>query len=662
MHQDDNDTIPLRQGRYGECTLASVLNVLIAVFLTLMHHDALAQNAASQTIERRFELPVRTDSPRDTMASLMRLADKLEAAVLAYTEDSSFEGAAGIALLSDQMASLIDLEPVASSSRREVGIQTFSYLLDIFGRIGWPDLAAFPDLDDVEALDDRTFRIPGTPLRMVQMSEGEREGEFLFSSSTVKIAPRFFRAISHLPLDTRLQIDSYTEFGPQLTGPLFPAGLVKAIPPTLRSLWLDTPLWKILTLATVVAALVLATLGLQRLLIARTPATRLLAVGRQLVLSLAILFAVTIVTPYVSHQMNISGRFATIVQTSETVLAHVAYAWIFWLGVRLLFELIIRSPSIREESLDANLLRLVSGVIGILGGAVILAFGGQAIGLPILSVLAGLGIGGLAVALALRPTLENLVGGVILYMDRPVRVGDFCSFGERTGTVEGIGIRSTTLRALDRTLISVPNAQFADMQIVNWAECDQMLINETVGVRYETTPDQLRFLLAQLRRMLHAHPRIDRNTVRVRFAGYGESSLNISIRVYAMTREWNDFFAIREDVFLRVYDNVKEAGTGFAFPSQTLYMARDDGVDEERCESAESTVKSWRKTGSLPFPRLPRDEIDRLEATLDYPPYGSPEAAGEDLEITAEPLSVPEGPVETISADAEHAEDAERRR
>ena len=106
----------------------------------------------------------------------------------------------------------------------------------------------------------------------------------------------------------------------------------------------------------------------------------------------------------------------------------------------------------------------------------------------------------------------------------------FCNFGDHTGTVEAIGIRSTQLRALDRTQITIPNAQFADMQIVNWAKCDQMLINETIGLRYETSPDQLRFVLAKLREMVHAHPRIDNDTVRVRFSGYGNSALNVTLR------------------------------------------------------------------------------------------------------------------------------------
>ena len=226
-----------------------------------------------------------------------------------------------------------------------------------------------------------------------------------------------------------------------------------------------------------------------------------------------------------------------------------------------------------------------------------------------------------------------------------MRVGDFCTFGGQNGTIESIGIRSTQIRALDRTLISVPNAQFADMELINWAHCDQMLIHETIGVRYETTPDQLRFVLAGIREMLHSHPRIDPDTVRVRFAGYGDSSLNIDLRIYAKTREWNDFFAIREDVFLRIYDIVTGAGTGFAFPSQTVYLSRDDSLDETARDAAEQQVQTWRRSGRLPFPRLPEKRQESLEGTLDYPPRGSYEAGGEDLEaaVGSERLSTEQG-------------------
>jgi MscS family membrane protein len=286
---------------------------------------------------------------------------------------------------------------------------------------------------------------------------------------------------------------------------------------------------------------------------------------------------------------------------------------------------------------------MIARVIGFVGAVFIVAIGVQNLGVPVVGLVAGLGVGGLAVALAIRPTLENLIGGAILYMDRPVRVGDFCNFGAYQGTVESIGVRSTQIRTLDRTLITIPNATFVDMEIINWAKCDRMLISSLIGLRYETETDQLRYVLAKLREMFHAHPMIDRDTVRVRFSGHGASSLDIRIRVYALTRDWNEFYAIKEDVFLRVNEIVAESGSGFAFPSQTLYMGRDHGLDPERSDAAVQQVESWRRSHRLPFPGMPASRADQLAGTLDYPPYGSVES-----ELTQEPAAVS---VEPLSAE-----------
>jgi MscS family membrane protein len=202
------------------------------------------------------------------------------------------------------------------------------------------------------------------------------------------------------------------------------------------------------------------------------------------------------------------------------------------------------------------------------------------------------------------------------------------------GIIENIGVRSTQIRGRDRTLISIPNAKFADMEIINWAHCDKMLIKTTIGLRYETKPDQLRYVLANLREMFYSHPMIDTETVRVRFAGFGASSLDISIRVYALTREWNEFYAIQEDAFLRVSDVVLASGTDFAFPSQTLYICRDEGIDEERSNAVMDQVHKWRKSGKLPFPQMAQSRIDELTDSLDYPPKGSPDSVPREVQET----------------------------
>ena len=646
--------------------LAIAIAMLVFAFPPAMAEEAAATRAGdaeTATTVPRFR-PVRTDSPRDTLETFLRLRDKAETTLLAYRAQRSVEGARLITLIAAQFRALIDLSEVASSSREDVGNATIASLLDIFGRVEMPSLDEVPDAEAFADDDLAQYRIPGTPIRIARIDKGSREGEFVFNARTVRVAPRFYRAIEDLPLHSRLGIESWSAKVPQLTGPLIPDAIVSAMPTSLQALWLDTPIWKVI--ATIFAVLIAAFLlaFIHSWLLRAEPETRIGALSWRLIRPVSLLAVVGVLIPSIDRQINTSGGFSAVVDTTTTVLIYVSVAWLFWLGVRVIVEWIILSPRIPEESLDANLLRLIAGAVGVVGVIIILAYGGQELGLPILSVLAGLGIGGLAVALAIRPTLENLIGGVILYIDRPVRVGDFCSFGSKTATVETIGIRSTQLRAIDRTLISVPNAHFVDMEIVNWAQCDEMLINETIGVRYETTPDQLRYVLAKLREMFHAHPRINSDTVRVRFSGYGNSSLNITIRVYAMTREWNDFHAIREDVFLRVYDIITEAGTGFAFPSHTVYMGKDRGLDEETGKNAMEHVRAWRRSGQLPFPRFSPSQLERIDDTLDYPPKGSPEAGHEDLEAAAraEPLSAELLSAEEPGGEPDEEEESKERR
>jgi small-conductance mechanosensitive channel len=267
-------------------------------------------------------------------------------------------------------------------------------------------------------------------------------------------------------------------------------------------------------------------------------------------------------------------------------------------------------------SLTFGLLRITVVVAGILLVA-------QVWSLPYASVLAGLGIGGLAVALAAQPTLQNMIAGFTLFADSPLSVGDFCRYGDKLGTLEKIGLRSTRIRSLDRTVVTIPNSEFANLQLENFARRDRILLRTIIELRYETTPDQLRFVLAELRRLLLGHPRVHPDPARVRFLELGPHSLNVEVFAYVATFDWNDYLAIREDLFLRVMEIVRQSGTGFAFPTQVNYLARDPGNDPELTRQAEQTVAAWRSSSRLPFPDFPAAEIRQLDGKLDYPPLGS---------------------------------------
>ncbi|WP_230531483.1 inorganic phosphate transporter family protein [Microvirga roseola] len=217
-----------------------------------------------------------------------------------------------------------------------------------------------------------------------------------------------------------------------------------------------------------------------------------------------------------------------------------------------------------------------------------------AFGVDVTTGLAALGIGGLAIALGAQKLFENLIGSLTLIADRPVRIGDFCRFGSALGTVEEIGIRSTRIRTLDRTILTVPNGEFSSLQIENYSKRDRFWFHPVLNVRYETSPDQVRFLLQELRTMLLRHPQVDPDPARVRFIRLGAHSLDLEVFAYVHAKDYDEFLEIQEELLLRCMEVVEQSGTGFALPSHTLYLGRDNGLDEERAREAERAVRGMK--------------------------------------------------------------------
>ena len=331
-----------------------------------------------------------------------------------------------------------------------------------------------------------------------------------------------------------------------------------------------------------------------------------------------------------------TGAGAELSHSFMFVFYGITLVWVVWLSANQIAEAIIASPRIKIESLDASLLRLVSRTIGVIAVMVLFIRMLNELGVPVYGLVTGAGVGGIAIALASKNTLENFMGALNLFADRPVRVGDLCRFDEEStqgwrpvGRVESIGLRSTKIRRTDDFLITIPNAELAQRNIVNLSSNDRFLLATTIGLRYETTDDQLRYLLVQLRELMHAHPKTvhtAKDPIRIRFTGFGESSLNVELRGYISTKSYSEFLAIQEDIMLRILDMVKQAGTGFAFPSRTMYYARDGGLDDERQQAAEKQVREWASAQSLPFPDFTEDYRKGITDTLDYPPEGSPDA------------------------------------
>jgi MscS family membrane protein len=251
-------------------------------------------------------------------------------------------------------------------------------------------------------------------------------------------------------------------------------------------------------------------------------------------------------------------------------------------------------------------------------------------GFPVGTLLAGLGIGGIALALGTQKTVENFVGSVTLIADHPIRVGDFCKAGDVVGTVEQIGMRTTRIRTGDRTIISIPNGDFSSMKIENFSPRDRFLFDPVLNLRFETTPEQIRYLLVQLRSILYAHPKVNPDPARIRFVGMSTDALKLEVWAYIDTTNNDEFLEVQEDLLLRFMEVVNASGTGFAFPSQTLYFAKDAGVSADKSAEIEAKVKDWRDAGDIQLPKFSEAKIAELRGTISYPPPGSNSSAAQN--------------------------------
>lgn len=213
------------------------------------------------------------------------------------------------------------------------------------------------------------------------------------------------------------------------------------------------------------------------------------------------------------------------------------------------------------------------------------------IGFKVTTLLAGLGVGSIALALAAQKSVENLFGAITLYTSKPVRVGDFCKFGDTLGTVEEIGLRATRIRTLDHTVVTVPNGEFMNLHINNFTQRKKVWYHPKISLRYETSPDQIRYILTEIKKLLTSHPKVLPDPARVRFTNFGTYSLDLDIFAYIDETNYGGFLEIAEELNLQIMDIVAKAGSSFAFPSQTTYLESGEGLDKDLAKSVEALVK-----------------------------------------------------------------------
>ena len=565
--------------------------------------------------------PADTSSPRDTLRSFNRYITEGFQAV----ETGAHE--AEVARAAERARETFDFSQLSERGRIAREIESILLMKEILDRIALPPLEEIPGDQTVANKDLTQWTIPDTRITIARVEEGPRAGEFLFTAETVDRLRQDYERAKLLPYKPGAIVGFYEDYQNR-PGRMVPRAWMAALPAWSKTVVLGEAIWQWIGLAIVIAVGILSIRPLLRWGRRWDKRERDAKPHKRLGLPLAVAASIGIVWLAGYAFVEVLRIISDIWFPLSFVVWTLIFVGLAWLAVLLasrIAEVINDARQVKEGSIDGQLVATVLRLLSLVIVVFLVIYSADFFGIPLTPVLAGLGVGGLAIALAIRPTLENVIGGLTLFADKPVRIGDYCRFGSDYGTVEEIGLRSTRLRKLDDTVVSVPNADFSQRELTNLTRRRRWLYRTRLGLCYETSPEQLRYVLAKLREMLLGHPKVSDDLLHVRFDGFGAYSLDVEVFAYIRSREWLTYRGIREDINLRIVDIVKDAGTGFAFPSQTAYLGRDRGLDEERGRAAEARVQEWRAKGQLPFPEMAEELRREAEDRLDYPPEGSPD-------------------------------------
>ncbi len=580
-----------------------ILSTAILVVALIVGHDGSADEPDTPLT------PADRSSPRATLQTFVESLDGFYARF--HSKPLSPRDRVVLRRLGASAVGCLDLSKIAPSLLESEGREVAVHIKEVLDRIPLPAWQEVPDSEVVVADGLTHWRVPGTEITLAAVTEGPKAGQWLFTTDTVARATSFYHAIAHLPYRPHAGSPGLHDVYVHSPGWMIPEAWILALPDWMRDEWMEQTVWQwasLLLLSAIAAAVVIKAFQLARAYAERPGIfAHVLALAAPLVM----VGTCMLLDDLLTDQVRITGPLLFSLKTFLQAACFVGWILLVRAVLARLSEVVIHTRRLRPERIDTQLVRLGFRLATFLATAWMVIIGADSMGISVTPLIAGLGVSGLAVALAAQHTIENFIAGLVLFADKPVRIGDTCQFGEHRGTVEQIGLRSTRIRGIDRTVISIPNSEFAKLRLINFTRRDKILLRTQLGLRYETTGDQLRHVLAGLRAMLAEHSRIDDESIRVRFIGYGAYSLDIEVHALARTSDWPTFLAIQEDVLLRVMDVVNDSGCGFAFPSQTHYVATDTGVDAEVRERAEEKVRSLRASGGLKLAGFFEDADER---------------------------------------------------
>lgn len=524
---------------------------------------------ANPALSKELLSPAETGTPRETLQSFLESTQEIDQA---YEEMSSGHRRPGeFDWLVTRGLGTLDLSQIPDYLRRQKSRESALMLREVLDRVELPDPSAIPGPGDADI--PNTYTIPGTAIQITKIKDGPNQGQFLFSAKTVGSIDEVYQRVKILPY----QPDALPGFYEKLR--VFPRlnwmwKIVTNLPPEAHRTWFGLAIWQWVGY---LAAILTSTLILTLLYLLGRASRRIDASRHKIGLLVSSVIPLTgLLVPialkqFISQGLSLYGSILAATNfVADIILLLIALFSVWAIGYRVV-EVVAAATARSESRVNALLVRLFGKLITIFAGVVVLIEGGDSLGIPMTTLLAGAGVGGLALALGAQAAVKNLVGSMMILLDSPFKAGERIVAKGHDGVVEDIGIRSTTLRLLNGQEVSIPNEIMAQAEVTNISRRPYIQKVFLFHLPLDSKASTISQTLTILRKRLESHEgESEKFPPRVMIGDIGREAIEIRAIVWYHASETGDFPAWLESTTLGILQDFEEADIDLIPPARWI--------------------------------------------------------------------------------------------
>jgi MscS family membrane protein len=573
------------------------LSQLLATCLTLW---IFCVNPAGAADEYPLK-PIDTSSPRSTLLGFLDQMNQSYSTGIgmlnAYLADTR------LYLTPEEIASLkdalryqqsaqrtLDLSELPSDLSEESSRRLAVQLKEVLDRLDLPAIETIPDAKAMAQFEIKRWTLPNTEIQIQRIENGPREGEYLFAPETLSRLPEFYANIKDLPYKPAASVGWY-DFSTYS-----PAGVALALHNIVPTRWLidspryqnrflilDQPTWRWFGIAVVMGFGLLFVKLCFRLRRYWKERSKLSKKWVNLLRPASLMLMTALSALILSKILRISGIVYAVAIPGLWVLFYFAWTWLVWAAGSAIANSMMTKERIRIGSVDGQLILMVVRLLTFIAAVTILVSGADHLGLPAYSLLAGFGVGGLAVALAAQQTLANLLGSLIIMIEKPLAIGDYIKLKDAEGIVEKVGFRSTRIRTLYNSVVTIPSSQLINSSIDNMELRQYRQLKTILRITYDTPVEKIEDFVFAIKQQLESYPFIRKDNIQVCFYEFSPSSLDILLNFFIQAADRHAELIFRQQILLNILRLAENSAVKFAFPTQTLHIK---SLSEETADQA----------------------------------------------------------------------------